>query len=235
MELTCSRCQQTVQKEDCFCPFCGLPQLVYTADSAVGQSQPELGFGAPRDAAQVDWKPVLKSVLVFGIAAGLICAVPLGWGLLGLLMMAAAAAWVVALHMRSRRPAWITIGAGARIGFVTGILAGAVSFTLGSAMLFLQRYAFHQGARIDNDWKTLVDMDMQLSQQISAVLGSSDSAQVTAIQTHQKIWMLSPEGHAGMVVANLAVSAFLFVICAASGGALCARMMGRSRGAQSQP
>jgi hypothetical protein len=235
MELTCSRCQQTVQREDCFCPYCGLPQLVYTADGSAGQGQPELGVGAPRDAGQVDWKPVLKSVLVFGIAAGLICAVPLGWGLLGLLMMGAAAAWVVALYMRTRRPAWITIGAGARIGLVTGILAGAVSFTLGSALLFIQRYAFHQGARIDTDWKTLVDMDMQISQQISSAIGSSETAQVIAMQAQQKAWMLSPEGHAGMVVADLAVSAFLFILCAASGGALCARMMGRSRGAQSQP
>jgi hypothetical protein len=230
MELTCSRCQQTVQSGDCFCPFCGLPQLVYTADGSAEQGgQPEPGVGAPRDAGQVDWKPALKSVLAFAIPAGLVCAVPLGWGLLGLVLMAASAAWVVALYMRRSRPAWITIGAGARIGLVTGLLAGAVSFTVSSAILFIQRYGFHQGGRIDSDWKALVDADMQLSQQISSAIGSSDTAQIMAIQAQQKAWMLSPEGHAGMVVANLAVASLLFIFCAATGGALCARMMARSR------
>jgi RNA polymerase subunit RPABC4/transcription elongation factor Spt4 len=233
MELTCSRCQQTVTSDDCFCPYCGLPQLVYTADGSAAQGQPEPSAGAPRDASQVDWKPALRSVLAFAVPAGLFCAIPVGVGILGLLLMAAIAAWVVALYMRSRRPAWITIGAGARIGLVTGILAGAVCFTVSSAFLFVQRYAFHQGSRIDSEWKALVDMDMQFSQQIASAIGSSDSAQTLAMQVQQKAWMLSPEGHAGMVVANLTVASLLFILCAVTGGALCARMMGRSRRPQS--
>jgi hypothetical protein len=233
MELTCSRCQQTVKSDDCFCPYCGLPQLVYTADGSAAPGQPEPWTGAPRDASQVDWKPVLRSVLTFGIPAGLFCAIPVGVGLLGLLLMAAVAAWVVSLYMRSRRPAWITIGAGARIGLVTGILAGAVCFGVSSAVLFVERYAFHQGSVIDGNWKTFVDTDMQLSQKLVSAIGPSDQAQALAIQAQQKAWMLSPEGHAGMVVTDLAVASLLFILCAVGGGALCARMLGRTRSPQS--
>ena len=229
MELTCSRCHQTVQNEDTFCPFCGLPQLVYSTEGPNGQEQPGPWSGAPRDASQVDWKPALRSALALAVPAGLFCSLPAQVGIFGLILMAGTAAWVVALYMRTQRPAWITIGAGARIGMVTGILAGALSFAVSSTMIFVERYGFHQGNRIEADWKTFVDMDMQASQSILSMLGPADVAQATAMQAQQRAWMLSPEGHAGMVVANLALASLLFVFFAASGGAICARLLGRSR------
>ena len=60
MEVTCSRCHQTVQPEDCFCPFCGLPQLVYTADGLAVPGQPERTGEPVRDAGSVDWKAALR-------------------------------------------------------------------------------------------------------------------------------------------------------------------------------
>jgi hypothetical protein len=229
MELTCSRCHQTVQIEDTFCPFCGLPQLVYSAEGENGQSQPEQWTGALRDASQVNWKPALRSALALAVPAGIFCSLPAQIGIFGLLLMAGTAAWVVALYMRTQRPAWVTIGAGARIGLVTGILGGALAFTVSGAMIFVQRYAFHQGNRIDSDWKSFVDADMQLSQQITSMIGSADPTQVAAMEAQQKALMLSPEGHAGMVLANLALASLLFICFAATGGAICARMLGRSR------
>ena len=41
MEITCNRCHQTVRAENCFCPACGLPQLVYSADAANGPAPAE--------------------------------------------------------------------------------------------------------------------------------------------------------------------------------------------------
>ena len=43
MEITCNRCHQTVQAEDLFCPACGLPQLVYTTESAARASRRRSG------------------------------------------------------------------------------------------------------------------------------------------------------------------------------------------------
>jgi hypothetical protein len=229
MELTCSRCHQTVRDGDCFCPVCGLPQLVYTAEGSTAQDKAEQWLGAVRDASEIDWKPALRAALALAIPAGLFCSIPLSGGIFGLLLMAGTAAWVVALYMRIQRPAWITIGAGARIGLVTGILAGAMAFAANGAALFVQRYGFHQGNRIDSDWKSFVDMDMQLSQQISSVMGPSDPAQVATLRMQQQALMLSPEGHAGMVIAELAIASLFFVFFAMTGGAVCARMLGRNR------
>jgi hypothetical protein len=228
MELTCSRCHQTVREGDCFCPTCGLPQLVYTGDGSPGQGETDQWIGATRDANEIDWKPALRSALALAIPAGLFCSIPSAIGIFGLLLMAGTAAWVVALYMRNQRPAWITIGAGARIGMVTGILAGAMSFAANSAILFVQRYGFHQGSRMDGDWKTFVAMDLQVSQQITAMIGPADPAQAAAIRAQQQAWMLSPEGHAGMVVGDLAMASLLFVCFAATGGAVCARVLGRT-------
>ena len=73
MESTCSRCHQTVQPEDCFCPFCGLPQLVYTADGSAAPGQPERVGEPVRDAGTVDWKPALRLALMLAIPAGALC------------------------------------------------------------------------------------------------------------------------------------------------------------------
>src|ERR1700733_11798271 len=170
MELTCSRCHQTVQNEDTFCPFCGLPQLVYSTEGPNEQEQPGPWRGAPRDPSQVDWKRALRSAPALAGPPGFFCSLPAQVGIFGLILMAGTAAWVVALYMRTQRPAWITIGAGARIGMVTGILAGALSFAVSSTMIFVERYGFHQGNRIEPDWKTFVDMDMQASQSILSML-----------------------------------------------------------------
>jgi hypothetical protein len=228
MELTCSRCHQTVRDGDCFCPVCGLPQLVYTAEASAGAGQADQRIGAVRDASEIDWKPALRAALALAIPAGLFCSIPLSAGFFGLLLVAGTAAWVVALYMRNQRPAWITIGAGARIGLVTGILAGAIAFTANSAVLFIQRYGFHQGNRIDGDWKAFVDMDLQVSQQITAMIGPADPAQAAALRAQQQALLLSPEGHAGMVIAELAIASLFFVFFAVTGGAVCARMLGRS-------
>ena len=124
MEITCTRCHQTIQAENCYCPVCGLPQLVYTAECAPGQGQPERWNEAVRDAGSVDWKPALRAALMLAVPAGLLCSMLSPVSIFGLLLMAAAAAWAVVLYVRSQRPAWITIGAGARIGLVTGVLGG---------------------------------------------------------------------------------------------------------------
>ena len=72
MEMTCNRCHQTVQTDTCYCPACGLPQLLYTADTSAGPVQPERWNEAVRDAGSVEWKPALKAALMLAIPAGLL-------------------------------------------------------------------------------------------------------------------------------------------------------------------
>ena len=74
MEITCNRCHQTVQAENCYCSSCGLPQLVYATDGAQAQAQPERWDEAVRDASSIDWKPALSAALKLAIPAGVLCA-----------------------------------------------------------------------------------------------------------------------------------------------------------------
>jgi len=201
MEITCNRCHQTVQAENCYCSHCGLPQFVYATDGSSGQTPPEHWDEVVRDAGSVHWKPALSAALKLAIPAGVLCseASPLRGA--GLIWMTSAAMLVVMLYLRSQRPAWITIGAGARIGLVTGLLAAWMAFCVSGGALFVERDLLHQSNQIDAAYTSLF---------VEALI-------------------LSPEGHAGMWAASLVVVSCFLLIFAVAGGALGARMLGRSR------
>src|SRR5580704_14181749 len=130
MEITCTRCHQTVEAENCYCPTCGLPQLQYSAENVPGQALPERWTEPIRDAGTVDWKRALPVALMLAVPAGLLSSGVSPTSTLGLFWMSAAAAWAVALYLRGQRPAWITAGAGARIGLVIGLLGGWMAFAV---------------------------------------------------------------------------------------------------------
>jgi hypothetical protein len=227
MEVTCNRCHQAILAENCYCPACGLPQLVYPADAPSGQSQPERWDGMQRDAGSVNWKPALRAALLLAVPAGLLSSGVSPLGALGLLWMAIAAAWAVALYLRSQRPAWITLGAGARIGLVTGLLAGWVAFGVSSGALFVQRFLLHQSSQIDAEWKARVVMGQQMAEQLTSGMTPADAAQAQALRSQFQAWMLSPEGHAGMEIFQFAVNMAFLLFFAAIGGALAARFLAR--------
>lgn len=229
MEITCSRCHQTVQTEDCYCPACGLPQLLYSADGAQGQAQPEQWSEATRDASEVEWKPALRAALLLAVPAGLLSSGISPLRYLGLFWMAAAASWAVVLYMRSQRPAWITIGAGARIGLVTGLLGGWLAFSASGGALFVERYVLHQSSQIDAEWKTRVSMSQQLAQQWTSGMGTAEATEALAAQAQIQAFMLSPEGHAGIEAFGFAFNSVFLILFAVAGGALGARMQARAR------
>ncbi|MGA2350504.1 MAG: hypothetical protein ABSF70_08745 [Terracidiphilus sp.] len=221
MEITCTRCHQTVQAENCYCAVCGLPQLMYAVDGPPGQATAESWNEATRDASSVDWKPALRTALMMAIPAGILSSEATPTGRLGLIWMAAAAAWVVVLYMRSQRPAWITTGAGARIGLVTGLLGGWLAFGVSGGALLIHRFVFHQSGLIDAEWKASVEAN----QQMVAQMGIGDAAQMQA----QKALMLSPWGQASFVTFGMIFNAAFLLLFAVVGGALGARMLAHSR------
>jgi len=229
MEITCNRCHQAVLAENCYCPACGLPQLVYPADAPSGQPLPESWDGAGRDASCVDWKPALRAAMLLAVPAGLLSSGVSPLGALGLLWMSVAAAWAVALCLRSQRPAWITLGAGARIGLVTGLLAGWLAFGVNGGALFVQRFLLHQSSQIDAEWKARVVMGQQMAEQLTSGMTPADAVQAQAVRAQFQAWMLSPEGHAGMAVFQFAVNLAFLLFFAAAGGALGARLQARAR------
>jgi hypothetical protein len=148
---------------------------------------------------------------------------------MGLVWMTLASAWAVMLYTRSQRPAWITIGAGARIGLVTGILAGWLAVGFSGGYLFVQRFVLHQSSQIDAEWKTRVDMGQQMAEQLTAGMSQADASQAQAARAQFQAWMLSPEGHAGMEAFRFIIGATFLLFFAAAGGALGARWLIRAR------
>ncbi len=220
MERTCSRCNQTVPEDSCFCPVCGLPQLVYSTENAEADGQPERWNEAVRDASSVAWKPALRSALMLAIPAGIISNMLSPFSIFGMPLMAIAGAWVVILYMRSQRPAWITIGAGARIGLVTGILGGWTAAASTGITLFAMRFWFHQGKFYDTLWQTLTQ---QMSQQWESM---GVDAQTIAQMQHL---LLPPEGRAAWLLAAVSMLATLLLLFAVAGGAIGARLLARRR------
>jgi hypothetical protein len=221
MEITCNRCHQAVQAENCYCPFCGLPQLLYAPDAPLGQAQPERWNEAVRDAGSVAWKPALRAALKLAIPAGLLCSGYPLVGIFGLVWMAVAGTWAVALYLRSQRPAWITIGAGARIGLVTGLLGAWITAATMSVLLFSMRFFFYQGKVFDNFWQ--IQVSEKVSQQWAAA--GLDAQTILVAKT----LLNSPEGRSGVTLSVLLFLALALVLFAVVGGALGARMMGRAR------
>lgn len=228
MEVTCSRCHQVVPADSCFCPTCGLPQLIYSAEGESVPQTPERWPETPRDAGSIDWKPGMRVAVALAVPAGLLSSGISPLSALGIFWMAGAAAWAVVLYMRGQRPAWITMGAGARIGLVTGLIAGWLAFGFSGAGLFATRVILHQGPQMDSAWHDFVDKNQQMSQQLLARMGAS-SDEIKSSMIPQRNLMLSPEGHAGFQTAGLVWSCLLLVFFAVAGGALGARTISRRR------
>jgi hypothetical protein len=202
-----------------------LPQLVYSNDENPGQPPQEKWTGVVRDASEVEWKPALQAAILMAIPAGLLSSQVSRAGLLSLFWMTAGAAWAVTLYVRNQRSAWITMGAGARIGLVTGIMAGCVAFSVTGIALFVERFVFHQAGSMDQEWRLFVDAVFHMTQQMQAQMGVQDQGQTLA----QKNLWLSPEGHAGMVAFFVAARLAFMVLFAAAGGAMGARLMARTK------
>lgn len=226
MESTCNRCHQPIPADSCFCPSCGLPQLVYSAEPGTIPTSAERWPEAVRDASSIEWKPGMKAALALAVPAGLLSSGISPVSPFGIFWMAAAAAWAVVVYMRRQRPAWITIGAGARLGLVTGLIAAWLAFGVSGAGLFATRIFLHQGSQIDSAWAEVVSKIYQQTQQLEAQMSApTNAAQAEA----QRRWMLTPEGHAGFQTLGLIWYCFLLVLFAMAGGALGARMLGRRR------
>jgi uncharacterized Zn finger protein (UPF0148 family) len=224
MEITCTRCHQALEEGSTYCPMCGLPQLVYQAEAGAGAAQPDRRTEPVRDAASIAWKPAMSAAAKLAVPAGIIFAVSIvnESSFLGtLLLMAAAAVGVVAIYKRSQQPAWLTIGAGARIGLVTGILSAWTTAAISGLLLFGARYWFGYGKTIDDFWTSLVKGPM-LTQWNASDADPAVVAQFVA-------WLLSPEGRAGFSLAAIFFTAAALLIFAVAGGALGARFLARPR------
>jgi hypothetical protein len=221
MELTCNRCHQSVQPGASFCPNCGLPQLVYSPEEPAENGQPARWEEAVRDASSVAWRPAMRSAFTIGLPAGVLCAFLWPVGIISMILMGLTGAWVVSLYMKLQQPAWITLGAGARIGLVTGLVSAWTASATSGITLFAMRYWFHDGGIFDNFWTRLVDV--QLTQQWNSM--GADAQTVSMM----KAMLLSPDGRAVWALSTISFLMAASLVFAIAGGALSARLQLRRR------
>ena len=67
MEATCNRCHQGIPAESCYCPTCGLPQIVYSSEDGTSPAQGDRWAGAVLDASAVEWRPALRAALLLAV------------------------------------------------------------------------------------------------------------------------------------------------------------------------
>ena len=234
METTCSRCHQTIPTDGLYCPSCGLPQLMYGGEEGVAPAQANQSADAPHKVGAVEWKPALRLVLLLAVPAGLIFGKTSFLGLLGLIWIAAVAAWAVTLYVRrqraAQRPFWLTTGAGARIGLVTGLIAGWIAFAAFAASLYVERHVFHQG----KDYDTVVqEQTSKILDQAQTLSANPDTQAAAAFLKSAANWLLTPEGRAGSFLASLLFAEFLLLVFAIAGGAMGARLLAGAAKARS--
>ncbi len=208
--------------------MCGLPQLMYQADAGAGAAQPERRMEPVRDAASIAWKPAMSVAAKLAVPVGVLLAIFFLYSIvnessfLGLLfLMAAAAAWVVAIYTRNQKPAWITIGAGARIGLVTGILSAWTATAICGLLLYGARYWFNAGRFIDSFWTNSVN---KLFSDFSSAFGF-DASTAASLKT----MMLTPQGRAEAFLSMTGELAAALLLFAIAGAALGARFLARPR------
>ena len=160
--------------------------------------------------------------MLLAVPAGLLSCGFSPVGLLSLFWMAAAAAWAVSLYVRRQKPAWITVGAGARIGLVTGLLAGWLAFGATGVSFYCMRFLTHQGKSFDDLYTSI--MNQAFNPQAQA-----QNEQAAAMVRNL---VLSPEGRAGFMLASMLFIEVALLVFAAAGGALGARLVARARRTQ---
>ena len=224
METTCNRCHQSVPADSCYCPSCGLPQLVYAAEPGAIPASSERWPEAVRDASSVDWKLAIRGILTLALPAGLLSALASPLGAFGVMWMVVAGMWADALYLRKQGAPWITTGAGARIGLVTGLLAAWLAFAATGAVLIAGRATGDHGSRFDSSLRVEIDNWYQrLEAQVSV------PADVRQQLEAQHRWALTPEARAGAVTFGLSFYGFILTLFGVVGGAIGARFFGRRR------
>ena len=203
---------------DCYCPVCGLPQLVYTADGSAAPGQPERWASrcGMRAASTGNRLCAWLSCWLFQPARFAPCS-PAGDPR-------------TAVNGCSRR-----VGGGALHAQPAASLAhhwggsshwpchrilGGWTAALTGISLYAMRFWLHQGQAIDDAWNAQISLSTQLL--------ASWGVDAQQIAMNRAI-MVSPEGHAGAMLLDTAVLAVILLGFSVAGGALGARFLGRPR------
>jgi hypothetical protein len=228
VEYPCYQCRAEIQEGVAFCPHCGAPQIrVAAPDNGAatpadsdnsgnvfpplqsGGQQPSAwsqgGLPYPPGPGAIRWDVAWRGALLCGVGAAVLTTIP--FVSIGcLLWMLGAGALCVSLYQRRVPDAVITPGMGMKLGALAGLFGFLVNAMV-STTSFVRMHA-------SGDFRRA--MEEQMQKQLS---GNSDP-KVQEMMQHMLDWVATPQGAATMIALVLVVSAAVFVLFSAAGGAL---------------
>ncbi len=222
MKMPCHRCETPLENESNFCFQCGAPQLRFIPqtpaalqESGTEDERGHVSMGSDgegiRDRAGIQWKSAIQIAALVSLVVGLLSSI-LAVG--SLLWVLGGAMLVIVLYHRRVPYTVLQPSLGARIGVVTGTMTAAIAVVGNTLLLLVQRYGLHQGKLLD---ATLTRTFQQAMSRAS--VGAEAQAQMNAAV----VFILSPEGRAGMVLLGMAFIALIILILSIAGGVLGAR------------
>ena len=217
MDLLCHRCGNSLHDDQGFCPHCGAPQLVVEASDPAAPRQPAVRFRG--DTHSIDWRAAILSALLVAVPVGLLSALtrssslfPIGGGF-------------AAIALYRRRGATFTDGRiGWRVGAVLGMLSAFLASAAWGAQLVVERYFLHQGAAMDQIFRTAAQQEVDMILKAVASQGPQPPQVVHAMHDYAA-FILSPDGSAASQLATAVVMSLAMILFAAAGGALAGRIL----------
>jgi hypothetical protein len=219
----CYKCQTSLDEALPFCPHCGAPQIRVTApddepshplDVPTPYVSPQTWSSAPLayHPHAIQWEVALKGALLSGLIAAVLSSAPyISMGCcLWLLGAGVLAVW---LYQRRIPGAFVTPGMGMRIGAVSGAI-GFVATTIWSVFRF---------AKDSGEFRTA------MAEQLEKSIASNPDPRAQEIMRQFMANLNTPEGLATFFVLMMIITAIVFVVFGAAGGALGASMFARRR------
>ena len=217
MDMACHKCGAVIAEGTAFCPQCGAAQIRVSPaatpaappPAAVYQAMPAQP-GMPVD-TRIDWSAGFKVAALAGAIAAVLSVLPLV-SIGCCLWIVGAGALAVMFYQQKRMPgSVVTVGMGARLGAVSGLLAYVFWFV----MQFLTIVATGNSGKIREA--------MLEGMKQSAARNPDPNAQ----QMLEK--MSTPEGIAILMTAMIVGFLVVFVIFGVIGGAVGASIWGRKQ------
>ena len=212
MEHPCHRCGTAVEDGVLFCQNCGAPQIRVVAPESSNETSPHLPFDAAQRATlsgeiyfdgrpQISWSDALRAAVICGVLEALFSLFGLG--------IIAGGVLCVALYRRRQSQAPITLGMGARLGAITGGIAGLfVTVVMSVGVL-----AFRTGD--------------QIRQQIYDAIEKAAARNPTPQAQEMLQYFKSPEGFAAMLAVVFLMTLVIFIVLSAFGGMLGATLFNK--------
>jgi hypothetical protein len=214
VEHPCHQCGASVEEGTVFCPQCNAPQIrVATSQPLTSGNASEVASYPPPpprldfySAGKIQWSQALPAILIGGVVIAMLMMIPLGAFGFGML---AGGGLSVALYHRRTLGTRVTVGMGARLGALSGVVGFGLFMVLVAIDMLVNRDT--------SQFRATLMEQIQRS-----------AARAPGPETQQMVdWLKTPAGLTFIVVVGLVFAFLFFVFLSGVGGAIGAALLRR--------